>query len=203
MTDRKMIQLLFLLLFISASSAYAAEGGNVSAVELSAVSAVIYNFQDQLSKAEALILEQGKIKKAGTWQQDRFIFPAYEEYTQIGMATNKYNDVDEKGIFFHPVQDGIRRLRFRGVPPGSTMTLYYGIDDTGASAEEDFSVYLRVWVGTHELRRVRVPKEKGWKKEEINLGPASFLKHDVIVTFEVTSDNIQDSRFSFYAEIHQ
>jgi hypothetical protein len=196
----------FGLLILLHSSQLRAEGienpASPKVADPLASSPVLYQFHENLSKAEALILQDGK-ELVEIWEQDRFFLPRFGAHTQIKTATQLYNRAAELGIFFPPIPKAVRRLRFRDVPPGSTIILFYGIDDEGFKEPEDTYVYFRIWVGRHELKRLRIPHEKGWKTETVDLGVLSFLKHNLAVTFEITSDSNKSSRLSFRAEIRQ
>jgi len=172
---------------------------------------IVYSFLENLPEAEAFIVHYVHPKrkslpatvemKAGRWDEDHFTFPEIVGEQPIGLFAYRYEDAAEKGIFFHPSQQGIKTLRFYHVPPGSTMVLYYGIDDIGCASNDGGSVYFNIWLGQHKLKRIRVLNEKGWKKETIYLGVVPLLKRGMVVTFEVTADNTKDRRFSFNAEI--
>ncbi|HXV27614.1 MAG TPA: hypothetical protein VD913_01475 [bacterium] len=162
---------------------------------------VTYYFIDHLPQAESFVVEYGKGAVVGIWRQDRFVFPGLADYTQIKVSNNSYEGSFRKGIFFHPIQNAVRQLRFRNVTPGSKLVVYYGIDDAGTQFSEGTVVYLKVWLGNKEVKKIRILNEKGWYKEEIGLGVASFLKQGIVVTFEVTSDNIKERRVSIDAEI--
>ena len=174
----------------------------------------VYPFHQYLSEAEATILSTEKKMKGkelkrevlarGIWQQDRFTFQGYKQDVRIRNEVHTYGGVSEAGIFFHPIQNAIRRLRFPNVPTGRFMIVYYGIDDVGIDqGAKGATVYIHIWVGKHHLERIMVSNEKGWKKRMIDLGVLSFLKRDVPVTIEVSADNPVDRRLSFRAEIHQ
>jgi len=164
----------------------------------------VYPFHQHLSEAEASIRSKGKKPVRGIWRQDRFTFQGYQQDARIRNEVHTYGGVSEEGVFFHPIGNATRRLRFPNVPTGRFMIFYYGIDDTGIDQGADgATVYIRIWVGKHHLERILVPNEKGWKRKKIDLGVLAFLKRDVPVTIEVNTDNPVGRRLSFRAEIHQ
>ncbi len=164
----------------------------------------VYYFHQHLSDAETFILSKGKKPVRGIWQQDRFHFQGYDQETRIRTENHIYAGMTEEGIYFHPLKNATRRIRFPQVPPGRFMLLEYGIDDTGVDRGTDTSsVYMRIWVGKHPLERILVSNEKGWKRQRIDLGIVSFLKRDVPITIEVNTDHDTGRRLSFRAEIHQ
>jgi len=169
-----------------------------------------YFFHKHLSEADAFIIqksspeerqEKKKKKIFGRWEEDRFLFPELSSEPAISVEMHPYRGVDYEGIFFHPSENAIKVLQFYGVPAGSQLEIYYGIDDVGVRATERATVYFTVWMGQHKLVRIHVPNEEGIKRKVIDLGTVAFLKQPVVVTFEVTSDNIHSRRFGFYAEI--
>jgi hypothetical protein len=164
---------------------------------------ILYRFKDHLAQAEASLLSGDDKIIFGTWKEDRFIFAEMEDYTHIGVSSYPFNGVEEEGIFFHPVENAKRRLRFYNVPSGSKIVIHYGIDDFGATPPQEATVYFYLWIGKHKLKRIRVPNEKGLRKEIIDLGVLAFLKHSLVVTFEVTSESVEGRRLSFRAEILQ
>lgn len=163
---------------------------------------LVYHFMDNLPRAESFVIEEDKRVLTGIWQRDRFVFSGLADYAQIKVSNNSYDGSFREGIFFHPIQNAVRQLRFRDVSPGSKLVIYYGIDDAATSFAAGAVVYLKIWLGRKELKKIRILNEKGWKKEELDLGVVSFLKRGIVITFEVTSDNIKERRLSFYAEIH-
>ena len=165
--------------------------------------AVIYHFSEHLAEAEASVLPQGKAALIGTWQQDRFVFPGLSGDPEIKLKSATYNKGAEEGILFQPADNAVKRLRFKEVPPGSVLVLDYGIEDVSLGVAEASPIFLRIKVGKHELKRLRISHEAGWKKQDIDLGILSFLKRPVPVTFEVFCDNNAGRRFSFRAEIKQ
>ena len=104
------------------------------------------------------------------------------------------------GISLKPSPEGMYRIRFSEVHAVSSMKLRYGFEDAGFSAPPKAAVYIRVWLGTHPLKRIRVFNEKSWKEESLDIGPAVFLKAPTVVTFELTSDEVLDRPFNFFAE---
>jgi len=180
---------------------YPPQGLGLEGVDPSTSNISVYRFADQLPRAESFIVEPGKDVSVGVWQRDRFVFSGLADYTQIKVSNNSYEDAFRKGIFFHPIQNAVRKLRFRNVVPGSKLVIYYGIDDAGTNFADGVVIHLKVWLGRKELKKIRILNEKGWKKDVLDLGVASFLKREIVVTFEVTSDNIKERRLSFDAEI--
>ena len=199
---RIICMILAVSMFLPLFFLYPQQGFGLEGVDTLISSAPLYHFAEQLPRAESFVVEGGKDVLLGVWQRDRFVFSGLADYTQIKVSNNSYEGSFRKGIFFHPIQNAIRKLRFRNVVPGSKLVIYYGIDDAGTNFGEGAVSHLKIWLGRKELKKIRILNEKGWKKEELDLGVASFLKRKIVVTFEVTSDNIKERRLSFDAEIY-
>ena len=198
---------LFFTGFFPIPSAGADESVDVE--ELIAKSPVAYRFVDHLSGAETAILFGGKKSQAGVWKKDRFVFAPHGENAEIKIVTLTINGQKEQGIFlyFYPRRKTTRWIRFRNVPVGQRLSLDYGMLESNASgapktgdAEPAF-VSLRVWVGRHEMKRIQGGGEKGWKKTQLDLGMASFLKRNLTLTFELTADSTEPHRVVFGGEI--
>ncbi|MDD5672198.1 MAG: hypothetical protein PHN49_11215, partial [Candidatus Omnitrophica bacterium] len=78
---------------------------------------IAYSFLENLPDAEAFIVHYVRPKrkslpatlemKAGRWDEDHFTFPELVNEQPIGLFAYRYEDSAEKGIFFHPSQQGI------------------------------------------------------------------------------------------------
>ncbi|MCM8776471.1 MAG: CPBP family intramembrane metalloprotease [Candidatus Omnitrophica bacterium] len=162
---------------------------------------VVYRFHEHLAEAETWIIDAVKGDRIGSWEKDRFVFPGMEKITEIALKSQTFNGQPEEGIYFHPLKDAVRCLRFYQVPAGSSLVIGYGIDDAGVLKDQRSYIFFRVWVGRHEIKRIVIPNERGWKTEKLDLGIVSFLKGKIPVTFEVSSDTTEGRFLSFRAEI--
>ncbi len=160
-----------------------------------------YVFADQLAKAQATNLYPHNKEEEGVWKKDSLQFPSASTGKEIKIRVLTFNGQTQKGIYFQPIEAAVRRLRFFKVTPGSKMVIYYGVDDKAAAEPPTANLYLKIYLGQHELRRIQIPNDKGWKRQEIDLGIASFLKKGVVVTFELATDSPGPLPFGFWPEI--
>jgi len=151
--------------------------------------AEVYNIRDQI---EVL---------SGVWKDDGFHFPGEEESSTIRIRQLEFDGTSETGIYVEPLVNTIRRVRFFGVPAGNKLIFRYGIADEGFLSNAKSTVYVKVWAGQHVLKRIRVLNERGWKTEEIDMGVLSFMKEPVVLTFDISADDVTKRYFCFYAEI--
>lgn len=161
----------------------------------------IYRFSDNLQDAETSILYRSGEERTGQWKGEGFVFPGLNDTTEIQIKSQTYAGEERKGIFFHPAEKAVKRLRFSKVPPGARMKLFYGLDDAAVDEKNTVFIYLKIWLGKHELSRIIIPNKKGWHEEILPLGIVSFLKQDVPITFEITCEVPQNRPLSFDAEI--
>jgi hypothetical protein len=170
---------------------------------------VAYRFADHLSEAETTTLFEGKTQ-SGVWKKDRFVFPAQAKNDEIKAVAIMISGKNESGVFvyFSPGQKSSRWISFRNVPPGRKLNLFYGLAESktaqAQAAEEGAQrafMSLRIFAGRHELKRIHVGGEKGWKKTQMDLGIASFLRRDLTLTFELTADNTEPCRVVFGGEL--
>jgi len=160
-----------------------------------------YLFAEHLSEAEAYWISDASGVVDGEWSNDIFVFPKEAPGDGIAVRQQVTAGGDTKdGISLKPSPEGIYRIRFPEVHAVSSMKLRYGFEDAGFTSPPKAAVYIRVWLGTHPLKRIRVFNEKSWKEESLDIGPAAFLKAPTVVTFELTSDEVLDRPFNFFAE---
>ncbi len=160
-----------------------------------------YLFAEHLSDAEAYWISDAAGVLAGEWRNDMFVFPDEAPGDEIVVRQQVTAGGETRaGISLKPSPEGIYRIRFPDIHAVSSMKLRYGFEDSGFSTPPKAAVYIRVWLGTHPLKRIRVFNEKSWKEESLDIGPAAFLKAPTVVTFELTSDEVLDRAFNFFAE---
>lgn len=163
----------------------------------------VYRFHEHLLEAEAAALLKGREPLIGKWNEDRFYFQGFGPRAQIKLVDEQHLDQKGKGIRFNAVEKAVRRLMFHGIPPGSRMDLYYKV---GAVSKKEPSPYLllRIFVGQHLIKSMRIfGDDEDWKKEEMDLGVVSFLTRNTVVTFEVSSELVENLLFTFEGEIKQ
>lgn len=161
-----------------------------------------YLFAEHLSEAEAYWISDAAGVVDGEWKNDKFVFPD-EAPSDAEITTRQQvtaGGETRAGVSLTPSPDGMYRIRFSEVHAVSSLKLRYGFENAGFSAPPKAAVYIRVWLGTHPLKRIRVFNEKSWKEESLDIGPAVFLKAPIVVTFELTSDEALDRAFNFFAE---
>lgn len=201
---QKMIKgtaLCLFLITVGLPSALAVRDVEIEA--LIAKSAVAYRLVDHLADAETIIWREGKRGQKGLWKDNRFYFHDFGEEWEIRAISPTIQGETRAGIYLYlyPGQETVRRLQFHNVPPGKRLVLQYSVRTENGDETETSYVYLRLWVGRHELKRFRFSQEKGWRKEEIDLGVISFLKRDVTLTFEIAADEVGAHHFVFNGEI--
>lgn len=163
-----------------------------------------YVFADHLREAELSRLSEDDGRILGRWENDRFVIlsgPEREEIIrkdEISAGGEKYSSIS-----LRPTPAGVTRLRFSEIPAFSGLKLRYGWEDLGSKAPPKASVYIKIWLGQHELKRIRYYNQKIWRDEFIPVGPGAFLKTPMIVTLEFQSDEPLQERFSLFAETRE
>lgn len=160
-----------------------------------------YHFEENLIDAQAMILEKGGVESEGVWKEGRFSFAAQSEKMDIKVVSYPQEKGDASFILFSSMPGATRILRFSNVPPGKRLKILYGFDPSLEKRKEKSFFYFRVLAGRKELKRYRFAVDPGWRSEKINLGILDFLKRDVAVTFEISSDYPQEAPFVFQAVI--
>jgi hypothetical protein len=164
----------------------------------------VYRFSEHLEEAEASIVIPDKGDKVGQWNENRFSFGKLASLYDVQIVAQSYDKKSREAITVKPIPETIRRLRFRHVPPGSKMVVYYGFpDEKGKPAEAVISanVYLNIWAGKHRLVRLIIPYAPGWTRVVVPLEVIDFLLRDYIVTFDVLVDEALQKPIGFDAEV--
>ncbi len=163
----------------------------------------LYRFQEHLLEAEASVLLKGREPLIGTWKEDRFYFPELTPLAQVKLIEEQSPEGKGKAVRFNPVEKAVRRLVFHDVPPGSRLDFFYKVS-AGSKKEPSPYLLLKILAGRHLIKSMRIfQQDENWKKEEIDLGVAAFLKRRTLVTFEVSSDLTENLLFTFAGEIRQ
>lgn len=156
---------------------------------------------DYLRAAEVQTVVDGAEAIASKWNGDRFSSPGLGANADVKLIEQSYEGSLEKVIYVRPLEHAVRRIQFKNVVAhGTKLEINYGIDDASVLKDTHPVVYMKVWVGSKMLKRVLVFNERGFKKEVINLGPASFLQTPITVTFDVSADDVTKRDFGFYAK---
>lgn len=181
------------LLFFAGLSLPAVRAQIIDFEEASSGPVPIYRLQDHLARAKwKIIKKENQAAASGE--------AGGEEEIQI--VSKEVLGEEQKGILFHPVEGGIRRLQFENVPPGSKMVFYYGFEPEG-KPEKSGQLSVRIWAGKHLVEKFYLSPEKGWKKREIDLGIPGFLNCPFPLTFDLAVDKAPAGRFLFDAEIFE
>ncbi len=165
-------------------------------------SVVLFRLEDHLGEAEATyFLKKQNYPISGLWKNNIFSFTGLSPETEIKVSEGKFSGVAQRGIRLFAARDLMLRLRFSSVPAGERLRLQYGIEDAKVVADVPAKLYLRVWIGSHELRRVQIRNEKGWKEEIFPAGIAAFTHRATHITFEMTADIEDGKPFFLSAEV--
>lgn len=159
---------------------------------------VLYRFSQHLGEAEAS-LDFGKTRQAekSEWTGEYFDFTELGTRHRIGLYEGIFEGEARSGIYLHPAQDSKKILKFQNLRLTPQMIVYYGIADPDLAGKQATHFYLRVWIGKHLVKRTRIPYEKGWKQEILDLGVAAFINHPMTVTFDIVSDS-ESEQFLFF-----
>lgn len=159
-----------------------------------------YKFVEHLSEAEAVLLYEEKDGVIGNWTGTAFNFPGVKIDSPVKEASIIIDEVSHKGIRIVPAPKAITQLKFKGVPPGSKLLLYYG-GNKEAFVKGAVYFYLQVWVGNHRIKKTRISVEDGWKKDVIDLGVVPFLTSDITISYLISSDEASGVRFTIIPEL--
>lgn len=160
-----------------------------------------YHLADFLNQADAFNFKDRTELSSGRYDNGTIIFDGMDETAAIRVVEQSYEGVLEKGIYVHPFQNTIRRIQFNGLPTGGRLQINYGIADESVDDKLKSVVYMKIWVGGKQFKRISVFNERGWKKTEIDLGALAFLKSPVTITFDISADDATKRDFCFYAKI--
>lgn len=134
----------------------------------------------------------------GQWKDGKFVFQGFEG-TEI--RTEKVTfPTGPRAVIRVPLQPRhIYRLRFNGVPPFSRINMQYRLQEPASSKMLNY-MYLKVYIGKYELKRLQVSSKDSWIKTVLNAGAVSFLNKNVPVTFEFATNQASGLMFSFIPE---
>jgi len=150
---------------------------------------VAMRLSDHLSVAESAIVRMGGASDIeGKWNGAAIVFEDLSPAFFVEKKTYRIDTKKQTGIYFCPLINKTRRLRFYQVPPGSKLRISYGIPDPALTRPSEATLYLRVYAGKYEIRRILISPEKGWKTQVIDLGVVPFLKKNFILTIDLTID---------------
>lgn len=195
--NRGLWLLIFAFLFIPLSQAADEESEDIVAF----TGQPVYVFQEHLAEAKSEVTIEDE-SSAGIWNTDHIEFPRLAERHHVKIAEGTFEGKKRSGIYFHPVRKGYKKMQFSKVPLGRQLQIFYGIDDAAVEAHEESTyVYLRIWVGTHMIKRILIPNQKGWYFENVDLGPAELLNRSVFIAFDVYTEFPQDRHLYFDAAI--
>lgn len=134
----------------------------------------------------------------GEWKEGKFIFPGLED-TEIRTDKVTFPTGPRSVIRVSLRPKHIYRLRFSGVPPFSRVTMQYRLQEPASSKMLNY-MYLKVYIGKYELKRLQVSSKDSWIKTVFNAGAVSFLNKSVPVTFEFATNQASGLMFSFIPE---
>lgn len=145
---------------------------------------VLYDFQENLSQAEASVRVASGLEK-GIWESIHFWFPSAAEISRI--ETLMKEEVIEF-ISFKIQSDMIYRLTFNDISPQGKIVLRYnkGILDEKMKKHK-LDMRIRVKSGRKTLADVREYDLQELEQAKIKLGVPAFLQRKMPITFEVTS----------------
>ncbi len=155
-----------------------------------------YFFASHLAEVQGILTTDKEDLFNGVWAGDRLVFQADPPLEITVKKQITEGGSEHEGISFRPAPGTQVRLHFPEVPPSSHLTLHYGFEPSDKPSASKTAVYVKVWLGEHPLKRIRVFNEKGWKEEVLDMGPAAFLKTPIMVTFDITSDDKLDQDFN-------
>jgi hypothetical protein len=166
---------------------------------------VLYRFSEHLADARTGLYIPGRGEtRPGKWDGEQLIFENLSPAFAVQKAVRPFGEELRQGIGLRIIPSAVRFLSFRNVPPGSTLVVYSGVSDAGTTAAgsgEPAMIYLTVWAGIHRLAKIPVSTEPGWNSVPLDLGVVSFLRKNIVVTFEMTMDDRVNRSFLFDAEI--
>ena len=154
-----------------------------------------------LAEAKIVNIDGAYQNTYGIWKDKAFLFKDNEAAT-IEVQEQLIGGEIQKGVHIEALANTIRRIRFEGVETGQILVLNYGMADNVFQKDENLTIYLKVWVGKKLLKRIPIFNEKGWKKEEIDLGSVAFLRSPISVTFDLIADDVQNRHLILDAKIH-
>jgi len=187
---RRSIKLLFLglALFGLIRLGYAGEQTAISAYQELEVSS--YRLADRLAThgTSSLILPETYTKR-GVWAEDRFIFPGAPEGSEVLISGDKIDDKPINTIQLQLKSGLTRTLEFSQVQAKPKLVLQFKNPSKVAGDNSVSSVYIRVYIGSRLLDRLRLTSDGEWVRKEYSLGNAQFLKQKLTLTLSMNCDS--------------
>ena len=106
---------------------------------------VLYDFSAHLSEAEVFVDHgDGDVRRAER-QNGAWVFAGNpEDWNQVSVGTQPFRNQVRRCIWLHPVEDGVKTIRFAPVLIGKQIEYFAGIVDSGMSTPPGSPVYLSV-----------------------------------------------------------
>jgi membrane protease YdiL (CAAX protease family) len=158
------------------------------------------NLIENLEQAKIVNIDSAYQNVEGVWNGEAFIFKD-QDAAKVDVREQVIGGEIQKGVYIEALPNMMRRIRFEGVESGKKLILGYGITDKGFEKDQNLTIYLKIWIGQKMIKRIAIFNEKGWKQEEIDLGPASFLKNPLTVTFDISADDVEKRYLMLDAKI--
>lgn len=166
-------------------------------------SSALYNFADHLKKAQIKLFERRnptKLVARGIIHESGLIsFENKKRGKMIVLPVNLMGGV-EKALFMELVPSSIHQFTFNEVPTGSKMQFDFSLVQTAKTQVPSY-VYLKIMVGTKEMRRIQITTKDTWKKEIVDFGIVSFLNRAADIRFEIHSDQTKDLRLYLISKV--
>lgn len=158
-----------------------------------------FDFAQHLSEAKAVLFEpEQKNYVEGEWTKDHFEFIDMSAEHKIRLEKMSLPDDDRMVIRLALNQNMRKILKFKPVPKGSSLTIYYGAPQNAHSAAIPGYAYIKVWAGNHLLDRIRVASTTEWAQQKFSLPELHYLKGDIAISFDLMGDSIDKSQDFFF-----
>lgn len=181
-----------------------AVGGRWALVRLAggeSTAALGFNMLEAVSGATASIVAADGSERACSAARFGRVFCGPDAWNWVGATTVRVRDRDERCLWAHPTAEGVLRIRFDGVPGGTTLRGRYAMSDAAAERADAGRVQFRVFASRDAERRPdeeplldrMVSSRRGFSAYRVELRDPGIYRVDV----EVSADDVGMRHFCF------
>ncbi|MCA9522221.1 MAG: hypothetical protein KC609_14675 [Myxococcales bacterium] len=162
----------------------------------------LYSFREQIHQAKVTLADHGTLKSCGPFEKGRFLCP-HQGWSWVGPYETRVGGVHVPCIWAHPVTGKVVRIRFVGVPRGTSIAGIYGIADSGFPGRRPFGapVELDLFADGKKLSTLTSRTRPGYDSFDVRL-PAGTSK-TMDVEFRIHTKRDARRHFCFTATLFQ
>ena len=142
---------------------------------------LLYDFNQNLAKGEAFIQLGDGLQRTAEWKKNTWVFKEDpQDWNQISVRPASFQRQGTwKCIWLHPIEEGIKTLRFREVPLGSRIEWMGGIANSGLGVPAGAPVYFSIEIDGISVAHFKIEDTAGKAHRLIDTTPFQGSRHQV------------------------